>query len=65
LPRTSLLLETDAPYLSPHPKRGMRNEPAHVEHVARRLAEILDAPYDSVVAQTAENFARFLGETPA
>jgi len=64
LPRQSLLLETDAPYLSPHPMRGRRNEPAHVPHVARRLAEILDTDMHTVAAFTSANFARFLGEAP-
>jgi TatD DNase family protein len=65
LPREALLLETDAPYLSPHPWRGKRNEPAHVEHVARRLAELLDLDHDTVVALTTANAARFLaGSTP-
>jgi TatD DNase family protein len=60
LPRQSLLLETDAPYLSPHPHRGRRNEPAHVQIVAQRLAAILDLPLAELVALTARNFQRFL-----
>ncbi len=64
LPRDALLLETDAPYLSPHPLRGKRNEPAHVEHVARRLAELLELDLDAVVTLTASNAERFLAGKP-
>ena len=35
-----ILVETDSPYLSPHPRRGQTNEPAHVALTAQRLAEI-------------------------
>lgn len=62
LPHDSLLLETDAPYLSPHPLRGRRNEPAHIEFVARRLSELLDMPVEDVAALTTRNFARFVGD---
>jgi TatD DNase family protein len=65
LPRDSLLLETDAPYLSPHPRRGRRNEPAHVPIVAERLAALLGLPAEEVARLTSANFARFLGETTA
>jgi len=63
LPREALLLETDAPYLSPHPLRGRRNEPAHVEIVARRLAELLGMDVDRVADLTTQNFRRFLDES--
>ena len=45
-----MLLETDAPYLTPHPYRGQRNEPAHVRLVAEKLAEL----WNLTVAQVAE-----------
>jgi len=60
LPRESLLLETDSPYLSPQPRRGRRNEPAHVEIIARRLAELLDTSLEDVAELTTRNFQRFL-----
>jgi TatD DNase family protein len=62
LPRASLLLETDAPYLAPHPLRGRRNEPAYVGHVAQQLAHLLQLEVEEVAALTSANFARFLGE---
>ena len=47
-----LTLETDAPWLTPHPMRGKRNEPAHVALVAQRLAELLDVTVEEVAART-------------
>ena len=47
-----LVLETDAPYLAPHPHRGQRNEPAYVPLIAQRLAELLGTTPASVAAQT-------------
>jgi TatD DNase family protein len=61
LPRHALLLETDAPYLAPHPHRGRRNEPAFVTHVALRLASLLDTTVEEIAALTTANYARFLG----
>jgi len=61
LPRRALLLETDAPYLSPQPLRGQRNEPARVEIVARRLGELLGMSLADVADLTTGNFQRFLG----
>jgi len=62
IPRSSLLLETDAPYLAPHPMRGRRNEPAYVPHVARKLAALLETTIDDVAELTSRNYERFLGE---
>jgi TatD DNase family protein len=47
-----LLLETDAPYLAPHPHRGQRNEPGYVPLVAQELALLLDRTVDTVAKQT-------------
>jgi TatD DNase family protein len=59
-PRDRILLETDAPYLAPVPKRGKRNEPALMVHTARRLAELRGESLDDVAQITTENFARLL-----
>jgi TatD DNase family protein len=40
LPERAMLIETDAPFLTPHPHRGRRNEPAHVQYIAGRIAEL-------------------------
>lgn len=51
----NLLLETDAPYLAPVPKRGKRNEPAFVAHTAAKLADVLGIALAEVNATTAAN----------
>lgn len=48
LPLESMILETDAPYLTPEPHRGKRNEPAYVKHVAEKIAEIKGASIEEV-----------------
>lgn len=50
-----VLLETDAPYLTPEPYRGQRNEPAHIIEVAKKIAELKNLTYETVVNQTTEN----------
>lgn len=54
-PLTSILLETDCPYLSPVPKRGQRNSSLNLVYVAREIARIKGIPYEEVVAQTEKN----------
>ena len=61
IPLTSLLIETDSPYLAPQPHRGRRNEPAYVVEVARTLATVRDLGVDEVAAATAANFLKFFG----
>ncbi len=56
LPLDRLLVETDAPYLAPAPKRGKRNEPAFVVHTAERLAEIKGVTPAALAAATTANF---------
>ncbi|MBX3438736.1 MAG: TatD family hydrolase [Planctomycetaceae bacterium] len=58
IPRDRLLIETDAPYLAPVPLRGKRNEPAHVVHTARCLAELLEISLDDLAQQTTDNARR-------
>lgn len=58
VPLDRLLVETDAPYLSPHPYRGKRNEPMRVTLVAEQIAELRDISYEEVAKQTTENAER-------
>lgn len=58
VPLERLLVETDAPYLAPVPRRGKRNEPAFVIHTAERLAELKQVSREELVAATTENFYR-------
>ena len=55
LPLERIVLETDAPYLSPVPHRGKRNEPAFMVDTARRIAEIRQCPLEEIAEVTTEN----------
>jgi TatD DNase family protein len=59
-PGDRILVETDAPYLAPVPKRGKRNEPSLVVHTARKLAELRGESFEEVSRKTSENFRRLL-----
>ena len=61
VPPDRYMIETDAPYLAPVPKRGRRNEPAFVSHVAGALARIRGESLERVAADTWANTARFYG----
>ena len=61
LPANRLLVETDSPYLSPHPKRGERNEPAHVAITLRALAEARGESIEAMAAITSENARNLFG----
>lgn len=61
LPLERIVLETDAPYLPPHPHRGERNEPALTRLVAARMSEILNMPYSSLAEATSRNAAILFG----
>ena len=50
-----LLLETDSPYMSPHPFRGTQNKPSNVKYVAMKIAEIKGVSLDCVLKTTTEN----------
>jgi TatD DNase family protein len=54
-PISSLLLETDGPFLSPVPRRGKRNEPAFLLHTAQAVAELRGIPINEVARQTSAN----------
>ena len=58
LPLDHLLIETDAPYLSPHPHRGKRNEPAFVFEIADKIAQLQSRNREEVAAITTSNAAR-------
>lgn len=61
VPFDRLLIETDAPYLAPHPKRGKRNEPAYVKLVAEKIAEIRGVTLEVVAEQTTKNAFQVFG----
>ena len=55
LPIEKMVLETDAPYLAPSPKRGKRNEPAFIRYTAQKLAEVMGMDFDEVDEITTQN----------
>jgi TatD DNase family protein len=59
-PEDRLLVETDAPYLAPVPKRGKRNEPAFMVETVRRLAEIRGVTPEHIAEVTMRNFERLM-----
>ncbi|GEL07019.1 TatD family hydrolase [Salisediminibacterium halotolerans] len=58
VPLDRLLIETDAPFLAPHPYRGKRNEPAYVRLVAEEIALLREMTLEEVAKQTTENAKR-------
>lgn len=61
VPSDRLLIETDCPFLAPVPKRGKRNEPAYVRHVAECVAGLRDISLEDLAAQTTQNACRLFG----
>lgn len=59
VPLSSLLIETDAPYLSPEPMRGKRNEPMNVRFTCERMAHIKNISFEEMAKATKENALRF------
>lgn len=56
IPLHRILLETDAPFLSPEPKRGQVNKPAYVKYIAEYLVDFLKVSYNDIQKVTTENF---------
>lgn len=61
VPLDRLLVETDAPFLAPHPNRGKRNEPAYVKLVAEKIAELRGATLEEISGATTKNAMKFFG----
>jgi len=55
IPKEKLLIETDGPYLTPHPFRGKRNEPLYTNNVAEKIAELLDLSKEEIEKITTTN----------
>lgn len=61
IPLEYLLLETDAPYLTPEPYRGKRNEPAYVKFAAEKIAELRGVSIDEIAEATTDNAKMIFG----
>ncbi|BFI97599.1 MULTISPECIES: TatD family hydrolase [Priestia] len=61
LPLDKLLIETDCPYLTPHPFRGKRNEPGYVSYVAEQIAELKGITYEELADITTANAKKLFG----
>ena len=61
LEHSTIVLETDAPYLTPVPFRGQRNESAYVQHVCRKVAEIYGLSEAETDARTTQNACELFG----
>ncbi len=61
LPLEKILVETDAPYLTPLPFRGTRNEPWYVEYVARKIAELKGVSFEEIADATTRNTKELFG----
>jgi TatD DNase family protein len=61
IPLDKLLIETDCPYLTPHPYRGQRNEPSYVKLVAEQIAEIKGLTFEQIANATSDNAKRLFG----
>ena len=61
VPLTSIVLETDCPYLAPEPYRGKRNHSGYIRYVAEEIARLKDISFEEVVRQTEENARMIYG----
>lgn len=65
VPLSFLLLETDAPYLTPVPHRGKRNEPSFIVHTAKKVAQIRKMSWEEVARETSMNAMSLFGIKPS
>ncbi len=64
VPEDRILVETDAPFLAPVPKRGKTNEPAYVRHTAEFVANLRDEKFEDFAKVTTDNFYRLFSKVP-
>ncbi len=64
VPKERILVETDAPFLSPQPKRGKRNEPAYVAHTLQCIADCHGVNAEAMAEQTYQNAAELFAVDP-
>ena len=64
MPADRILIETDCPYMAPEPKRGRRNEPAYVKHIAEKVGALRGISPEEAEDLTYRNGCRLFGVTP-
>ena len=64
VPADRMLVETDAPFLAPVPKRGKPNEPSYVRYTAEFLAKLRGESVETLAAYTSDNFYRLFNKVP-
>lgn len=62
IPKDKLLIETDAPYLTPHPHRGERNEPFYTTFVSSKMSELLNISDEEIQQLTTNNAKKLFKE---
>lgn len=62
IPQDKLIIETDGPYLTPHPHRGERNEPFYTTFVAKKMAELLNMTQEDIETLTTKNSIKLFKE---
>ncbi len=61
IPLEHIVLETDAPYITPVPHRGKRNEPSYIVEVAKKIAELKQGSFEEVAKHTTKNARKLFG----
>ncbi len=61
VPLDKFMIETDSPYMAPVPNRGKRNEPSFVTEIAKKISEVKNMKYETIVEQTITNSKKFFG----
>ncbi len=63
IPLEFLVVETDAPYLSPVPFRGKRNEPSYLKYIVEKMAEVMKLPVEEIAVKTTLNAEKLFGSS--
>jgi len=65
IPMDKIILETDAPYLAPHPYRGKRNEPSYIPIIGLKVSELYNVPISQVAQVTTQTAQQLFGLSPS
>ena len=62
VPLSSILIETDSPFLAPAPFRGKENNPSNVKFIAKYLSDFFDIPFGDIIKNTDDNFYKLFSK---